>query len=61
MTTCPACGSAETLRILWGLPAEPIPDDVWFGGCRIPEPEPPDTHCIACSWEGRRDEEPALL
>jgi len=60
VATCPHCGSADVLTILWGLPAGPAgPDErVAYGGC-ILGPDDAAHECASCGRRfGRRDDEP---
>lgn len=47
---CPKCKSENVLRILYGLPDETTPSNVYLGGCCVTD-EDPDWHCDSCSWE----------
>ena len=52
---CPACGATDVARIIWGYVAEPVPGNVAYGGCVIPE-KPRKWHCHLCEHEWGRDD-----
>lgn len=44
--TCPYCGAPDARPILYGLPAEPPPEDVVTGGCVVsPDGDDPTHEC----------------
>ena len=52
---CPACGSADTARIVYGYPADELLDaarhgEVKLGGCVLSHDDP-EWHCSACDHE----------
>lgn len=64
---CPRCGSRETVRIQYGLPAdsEQLEADikahrVVLGGCMVWDDQP-DLSCAACGLEFRADGRPPAL
>ena len=52
-TICPNCKSGIGVRdIFYGMPAEPIDEEIYsYGGCCLSELNPTKT-CIKCQWEG---------
>lgn len=55
---CPKCGSAETCRIVYGLPSPEGRErqkrgEVHFGGCCFMGNDP-EWHCNACGYDWRR-------
>ena len=52
-TICPNCKSGIGVRtIFYGMPAEPIDEDIYAdGGCCLSESNPTKT-CVDCQWEG---------
>ena len=65
--TCPRCGSRETVRIQYGMPAysDHLAADleahrVVLGGCMVWDDQP-DLSCIACGLEFRADGRPPVL
>ena len=64
---CPRCGSRETVRIQYGMPAhsDRLAADleahrVVLGGCMI-WPDQPDHSCSACGLEFRADGRPPVV
>ena len=58
---CPGCGERGKLRdIVYGLPAGPPDEDVYvLGGCGVLGNDP-NVRCIACRWEGWRENFPSV-
>jgi len=52
-TICPNCKSGIGVRdIFYGMPAEPIDEEIYaYGGCCLGELNPTKT-CVNCQWEG---------
>ena len=64
---CPRCGSRETARIQYGMPAyserleaDLVAHRVVLGGCMV-GPDQPDLSCTACGLEFRADGRPPVL
>ena len=53
---CPQCGAkAPLLEIVFGMTAEPLDQNKYWGaGCVISFPIH-EVHCPRCSWEGSKD------
>lgn len=48
--SCPQCDDRQTQRTLWGMPAGPVCEDVFIGGCALPETLT-QWRCAACGHE----------